>query len=125
MFAQFILEHFNDTFEKSTNPKQKLFLQDGDPSQSSEKAKPALDSIGAEVFFIPPRSSHMNPIETIFNIKKKLHADALSKNITKENFEEYSKRVKETLNPTPLETINKTVGSIPRRMEMIVKGKGK
>ena len=126
MFGEFILEHFNDTFEKSANPKQKLLLQDGGPSQNSKKAKVALNSIGAEIFSIPPSSSDMNPIENIFNITKDMsHADALIKNITKENFEEYSKRVKETLHPVPLETINKTIGSMSSRMGMIVKGKGK
>ena len=64
----------------------------------------------------------MNPTENIFNIKEMLHADTLSKNITKENFEEFSKSVKDTLHSTPLETINKTIGSMPGRMEMIVKG---
>ena len=70
MFAQFILEHFNDTFEKKANLKQKLFLQYGDPGQNSKKAKVALDSIGAEIFSIPPRIPNMNPIEDIFNIAK-------------------------------------------------------
>ena len=51
-----------------------------------------------------------------------LHAEALSKNITKENFEEFLKSVKDTLHSIPLETINKTIGSMPSRMEMIVKG---
>ena len=124
IFAEFILEHFNDIFEKSTNPKQKLFLQDGDPRQNSKKAKVGLDSIGAEIFSIPSRCPDMNPIENIFNITKEmLHSDAFSKNITKENFEEYSKRIKETLHSLPLETINKTIGSMPIRMRIIVKGK--
>ena len=64
----------------------------------------------------------MNPTENIFNIKEMLHAEALSKNITKENFEEFLKSVKDTLHSIPLETINKTIGSMPSRMEMIVKG---
>ena len=70
MFAQFILEHFNDTFEKNANLKQKLFLQYGDPSQNSKKEKVALDSIGAEIFSIPLRIPNINPIEDIFNIAK-------------------------------------------------------
>ena len=126
MFAQFILEQFNDTFQKAQTRNRNIFLQDGDSSQNSKKAKVALDSTGAKIFSIPPRSLEMNPIENVFNITKEmLHADALSKNITKENFEEYSKRVKETLHSIPLETINKTIGSMPSRMRMVVKGKGK
>ena len=118
MFAQFILEHFNDISEKSANPKEKLFLQDRIPSQNSKKAK--------AIFSIPPRSLDMNPIENIFNVTKEmLHADALSKNITKENFEEYSKHVKETLHSVPLGTISKAIGSMSIRIGMIVKRKGK
>ena len=60
MFAQFVKDHFNETFKKSDNGEGKLFLQDGDPSQNSKKAKYAL----------------------LFHItKQKLHADALSRNI--------------------------------------------
>ena len=126
MFAQFILEHFNDTFEKSTNPKQKLFLQDRDPSQNRKKEKVAVDSIGAEIFSIPQRSSDMNPFGNTFNITKEiLHVDCLSKNISRENFEEYSKCVKETLHSIPLQTINKTIESMSSRMGMIVKEKGR
>lgn len=59
--------------------------------------KVAFSSINANLFPIPPRSPNMNRIENIFNIaKQKLHAGALSKNITFENFDQFSKDVKET-----------------------------
>ena len=38
MFAEFLHKHFKDAFEKSNNPKDKLFLQDGDPLQNRRKA---------------------------------------------------------------------------------------
>ena len=98
MFAQFVKDHFNETFKKSDNAEGKLFLQDGDPSQNSKKAKDALNSIDSKIFPIPPRSPDINPIENIFHItKQKLHADALNRNIVFENFDEYSKRIKDTL----------------------------
>ena len=126
MFAQFILDHFQEAFAKSANPKEKLFLQDGDPSQNSKKAKVALNTIGARLFSIPPRSPDMNPIENIFNItKQNLHADALSKNIAHETYDEFSQRIKETLLAIPLQTINKTIESMAGRMTMVVKAKGK
>ena len=122
----FISDHFNEAFEKSDNPRGKLFLQDGDPSQNSKKAKVALDAVGARLFSIPPRSPDMNPIENIFNIaKQNLRADALSKNIVRETFDEFSKRIKETLIAIPLQTINKTIESMAGRMTMVVKAKGK
>ena len=73
------------------NQKGKLFLQDGDPSQNSCKARSAWDKIGARKFFIPARSPHFNPIENIFHIlKKKLHEDALEMKTERKNFEEFS-----------------------------------
>ena len=85
-----------------------------------------MDSIGAEIFSIPQRSPDMNPFGNTFNITKEiLHVDYLSKNISRENFEEYLKRVKETLHSIPLQTINKTIGSMSSRMGMIVKEKGR
>ena len=37
-------------FKKCPNPKGKLFLQDGDPSQNSCKARSAWDKIGPRKF---------------------------------------------------------------------------
>ena len=36
---QFIENHFSEMFENSTNPRGKLFLQDGDPSRNSKFAE--------------------------------------------------------------------------------------
>ena len=47
----------------------------------------------------------------------------MSKNLAFENFDHFSKRVKETLLSLPLKTINKTIESIPKRIEMITKRK--
>ena len=46
MFANFIHKHFKEAFEKSNNPKNKPFLQDGDPSQSSRKTNNAMYKMG-------------------------------------------------------------------------------
>ena len=42
MFVDFIHKHFKEAFEKSNNPKAKLFLQDGDPSQNSRKVNKSM-----------------------------------------------------------------------------------
>ena len=52
MFADFIQKHFKEAFEKTNNPKDKLFLQDGDPSQNSRKANNAMYKMGAKKFSI-------------------------------------------------------------------------
>ena len=46
-FSSFVSEHFASMFKKCPNPKGKLFLPDGDPSQNSFKARSAWDKIGA------------------------------------------------------------------------------
>ena len=54
----FIEKHFKSMCENSSNPRGKLFLQDGDPSQNSKLAAEAWDSIGCRLFKIPARSPH-------------------------------------------------------------------
>ena len=60
MCKSFVEELFSDMFEKSANPKGKLFLQDGDPSQNSKLSKDAMDEVGCRLFKIPPRSPDLN-----------------------------------------------------------------
>ena len=81
-FSSFVHEHFESMFKKCPNPKGKLLLQDGDPSQNSCKARSAWDKRGVRKFSIPVRSPDLNPIENIFHIaKKKLHQDSLEMKI--------------------------------------------
>ena len=65
-FADFI-KNFKDALVKGANPRGKLFLQDGDPSQNSKKVRDAWKDIGARKFTIPPWSPDLNRIENIFN----------------------------------------------------------
>ena len=126
MFANFVTEHFQDTFALSANPAGKLFLQDGDPSQNSKKANTSLEKVGARKFAIPPRSPDMNPIENVFNyVKAELRSQALKQNITFENFDDFSNRVKQTLENVPTDYINKTIDTMNKRMDMVIKRRGK
>ena len=56
IFADFVRKHFENIIENSSNPRGKLFRQDGDPSKNSLKPKNAIFDIGAQMFSIPPRS---------------------------------------------------------------------
>ena len=90
-FSSFVHEHFASMFKKRTNPRGQLFLQDGDPSQNSVKARSAWDEVGARKFTIPARSPDLNPIENIFPIVKcRLRQDALDQHITQEDFAAFS-----------------------------------
>lgn len=120
-----IRKHFDEAFGKSINPQGRLFVQDGDPRQNSKAAKDAMEEVNAEMFAIPARSPDCNPIENFFNlVSEKLHGDALAKNIRKENFEEFSLRVKETMTNWPAESIDKIIDSMNGRMPQLVKCRG-
>ena len=94
MCKQFIQDRFHDMFANSPNPRGKLFLQDGDPSQNSALARQAMDAVGCRLFSIPPRSPDINPIENCFNnIRRQIRKDAISKKITKETYPDFCRRV--------------------------------
>ena len=68
----------------------------------------------------------MNPIEYVFNYTKdKLRQQALEQNITFENIEEFSARVKYTQENMPIWYINKTISSMDNRISMVIKAGGK
>ena len=68
----------------------------------------------------------MNPIENVFNYtKEKLRQQALGQNITFENIEEFSARVKRTLKNMPIWYRNKTTSSMDNRISMVIKAGGK
>ena len=72
------------------------------------------------------KSPDINPIENIFNFSKaQLHADALQRNVNKESFEQYSKRVKHTPENLSIDYIDKTIGSMDKRMTQIINQRGK
>ena len=124
-FSSFVHDHFASMFKKSANPRGKLFLQDGDPSQNSVKARSAWDEVGARKFTIPARSPDLNPIENIFHIvKRRLRQDALDQQITQEDFAAFSARVKTTLETIPIDVVDRTILSMGKRINEIIKRKG-
>ena len=97
-FSNFVRKCFPAAFKKSANPKGMLFLQDGDPTQNSRKAKKAFDDVGCRMFSIPARSPDKNPIQNMFNnVRKKLGEDATEHHIEHETCEEFCNRVKMTV----------------------------
>ena len=73
-------------------------------------------------FSILAPSPDMNPTENKFNyVRTKLHEESLNGNITFENFEEYSARVKKNLLPVPVKHISKTIELMDNRLSMVVK----
>ncbi len=77
------------------------------------------------MFSIPPRSPDLNPIENLFHlISKKLENDALDLQIQSENFEQFSKRVRDTMMDYPKTTIDNIIKSMGKRITMIIKKQG-
>ena len=124
-FVKFIEEQFPDMFLKGNNKKGKLFLQDGDPSQNCKISREAMGKVGCRLFKIPARSPDLNPIENVFHlIGKRLREDAVSRNLTKETFRQFSKRIIHTVLTFPTNVIDKTIESMPRRIDSFIKCQG-
>ena len=124
-FSNIVDENFEDTFEKCGNPRRRRFLQDGDPSQNSAKARRAFQRNDTLLFSIPPRSPDLNPIENFFHlVSVKLRNNTIDHNITDETFEQFSQRVKLIMEDYDVLKINKIIDSMPKRIAMVLKGKG-
>ena len=124
-FAKFARKHFPAVFDRcELDGQQRLFLQDGDPSQNSERVKKVLGSLGA-VFSIPPRSPDLNPIENVFKLLgDRLRNDALDRDIERETFRQFRRRVVRTLLDIPVCIIDKIIASMSKRIDTIIRLRG-
>lgn len=123
-FATFIRSHFTHVFVRSAKDGRQ-WLQDGDPSQNSAKARRALEDVAATLFPIPPRSPELNPIENVFSfVKKELKSQAVEYNIERESYADFSLRVKATLYSSSVQRINNIIDSYGNRLSKIIMKKG-
>lgn len=124
-FSAFIEQHFDNIYTKSNKRNTRLFVQDGDPSQNSAKARASLLAVNAELLKIPPRSPDINPIENCFKvIGDTLRKDAIKDGITHETFAEFQERVISTVVGMDKNIINKTIASMPNRIHLIISNHG-
>ena len=85
----------------------------------------ALQSVEGELPKIPARSPHLNPIENIFHIVKcSLREEVINKRIETESFAQFQDRVVCALNLISCDVIDKTIESLPKRVEAIIKSGG-
>lgn len=123
-FASFIRNNFEDMFDDAGKDSC-TWIQDGDPSQNSKAAQRAMEDVNAKLLSIPPRSPDINPIENIFHLThRKLSQDALERSIDRETLQDFEKRVIESLYSIPLDTINKTIASMDKRLHEIIRNNG-
>ena len=124
-FAQFIDDNFEQMFRHSDKGENRLWIQDGDPSQNSAKANAAMKRAHCQLIKIPPRSPDLNPIENIFKlVSDELRKQALGRHIQRETYEQFQERVIDTIKSFPVKTINNIISSMPRRVKEIIARKG-
>ena len=126
-FASYTRRRFNITFAKAGVKlnHSRRFIMDNDLCQTSKKSLHALSEVEAELHSIPARSPDLNPIENIFHlIKKKLAKQALNLQIEKESFEEFKTCVLCCWNDIDPLIIDRTIESLPKRIDAILKGRG-
>ncbi len=124
-FASFVTRCFPRLIRENFKNDEKLWLQDGDPSQNCKSAREAWEALGATLLKIPPRSPDLNPIENIFHLAtRELNKETVDKKISRETFDEFSSRVKRTLRNIPVDIINKTIDSVSKRLPKILASGG-
>ena len=122
-FAKMVQQKFPSLFQKVSTKKRCLFLQDGDPSQNSAKARRALEDRGYWIFSIPARSPDLNPIENLFHlVGKQIKKDGM--HIESETYAEFVKRCRATLLNYPPAVIDKTIESMPKRLKLVIERDG-
>ena len=124
-FATFIDDNFEEMFNKANKTPQRLWIQDGDPSQNSAIARKAMRRANCDLLNIPPRSPDLNPIENLFkNVSDQLRKQALSREISCESFENFQRRVVDTFTSIPIESVDKIISSMSKRVSEIIRRKG-
>ena len=85
----------------------------------------AMNSVGCRSFKIPPCSPDLNLIENMLHlIGKQLKKDAIPQNPEHETYEKFSRAAKKTILFFPLDIINRTIESMPKRIDQVFKTKG-
>ena len=93
-FENLVKANLASFLRKADKGPSRLWLQDGDPRQNAAGVKKALRKLIAELLSIPLRSPDLNPIENLFHsVRSDLSQQTLSKNITRENYDEFQSRV--------------------------------
>lgn len=111
----YITHKFPVLFKKADKLHSKLWIQDGCPCQNSKAARIAMSESGASLLSIPPRSSHINPIENLFHlVRRELDRQAISKNKVYETYNKFATRVINTFTSFPTQTIDNIIESMEK-----------
>ena len=85
-----------------------------------------MSRVQCRVINLPVRSPDMHCIENVFHItSKKLKEEAKVKQITKESFGEFKKRVITTIKAIPVGTIDELIASTDKRLDAVITSRGR
>ena len=125
-FASFLDDHFNRLFAAADKGCSRTFLQDGDPSENSALARAAMQRTNSTLIKLCPRSPDMVVIENVFPmVSRMLKRQAVQQQLHRETFEEFKNRVINTFYSISVETVNNLIRSMPKRIDMVIRNKGK
>ena len=102
----------------------RLFVQDNCPVQiSAQHATRCVKK--AKQLKLPPRSGDIHCIGHFFHaVKVELDKQALELNITRETYEEFSKRVIRTIKNMPVDVVDKIIESMDSQISLVINSKG-
>ena len=73
-----------------------------------------------------PRSPDMAVIENVFPmVSRMLKRQAVKQQLRRETFEQFKNRVINTFYSISVETVNNLIRSMPKRIDMVIRNKGK
>ena len=125
-FATFFKRNFRRLFMKADKGANRLWIQDGDPSQNSGMARSAMRRANSTLIKLPPRSPDLNCIEDVFPIVRRiLKKQALQRRIKRESFQQFKARVKAAIMSIAVRTINHIIGSMDNRISLLIINKGR
>ena len=103
------------------DPEDFYFQQDNDPKHTSKRAKQWFEDNDIQVLAWPAQSPDINPIEHLWvHLKKKLKEYPTPPKGVHELWE----RVAEEWNKITPETCQNLIGSMPKRIQAVIKAKG-
>ena len=112
-FATFIKMTLTRLFMKTDKGINRLWIQDGDPSQNSSMARSDMRRANSTLIKLPPRSPDLNCIENLFPIVRRiLKKQALERGIKRESLKQFKARVTAAILSIPVRTINHIIGSM-------------
>ena len=114
-----ILENVMEPYSFENMPVHYIFQHDNDPKHTSRLVKCWISDQNIDVLDWPPQSPDLNPIENLWAIVKR---DLKDKN--PRNNDELFQLVQQSWENISLQTCQRLIQSLPKRLANVVKNKG-